>query len=321
MSDLGNENPEAATNKKPPKSDWEATRNERFFDLKFSHYIEIILTGALVGIAYFQYSVYTRQAGIMETQARISSDQNDITIQSARAIIYAKEVRIEKKSIADPVKPGQFEDLWQFSPVIENGGSTTTKNMRIGAVAAFDPTHRPEAEVKLPFFHKVGPKQYLYVRHLPDAGPLDPEEHLIREESLEQQGEQATITHTIVGPHVSQAITGFGIPIREAKRWMQEDARWFILGAIHYDDRFSNASNRLSKYCFSIGFEITASGELEPTTNPCLHWNCADEECKDDKAAYNAETANWSEPPMLVAPEDSPPNPNWPVPPQPPAAK
>jgi hypothetical protein len=71
MIDLGNEQPSEQGNNKPPKRDWEAVRRDRFFDLKFSHYIEIGLTAALVGIAYFQYQVYTRQAGIMDAQTRI----------------------------------------------------------------------------------------------------------------------------------------------------------------------------------------------------------------------------------------------------------
>jgi hypothetical protein len=43
---------------------------ERFFDLKFSHWVEIILTIALVVIGGFQFVVYSRQAEIMEAQDR-----------------------------------------------------------------------------------------------------------------------------------------------------------------------------------------------------------------------------------------------------------
>jgi hypothetical protein len=240
-------------------------QRERFWDLKASHCVEVFLTVVLIGIGLLQYRVYTRQAAIMDKQANIAFSQNEITVQSSRAIIYAKDVRVEKKDSAIPGKPGQFEAYWWFAPVIENGGSTSTKNMRISAQAAFDPS-RPEIAVKLPLGVGAGAKQLIYLSHLPEAGPFDPETNLIEAEEAERQSKPSNIIRTILGPHVSEAIAGFGVPLEEAKQRMQEGGRWFILGAIHYDDRFSNASIRLSKYCFGIGFEITASGELNPTT-------------------------------------------------------
>lgn len=70
MSDLGNPKPSGTPNEKPPKCNWEATRKERFFDLKFSHYIELILTAALACFAWLQFTVYKQQAGIMEADHR-----------------------------------------------------------------------------------------------------------------------------------------------------------------------------------------------------------------------------------------------------------
>lgn len=293
---------------KPPKRNWEAVRNEKWFDLKLSHFIEVVLTAVLVWIGYLQYTVYSRQAAIMDKQANIALSQNEITVQSSRAIVYAKDVRVEKKDGPTPGRPGQFEAYWWFSPVIENGGSTTTKNMRIRADAIVDPT-RPEIEAKLPFGMMLGPKQSGGMSHLPEAGPEDPEKGLIEAEELERQGKSSPIIRTILGPHVLQTIAGFGLPIEETKRHVQEGGRWFVFGAIHYDDRFSNSSTRLSKYCFTIGFEITASGELNPTTSPCPHWNCADEECENDKIAYDTETANWRAPALFSLPPSQPPYP------------
>jgi hypothetical protein len=54
----------AANGPLPP----ETRREDRFVDLKLSHWVEIFLTVALVVIAYLQYAVYNRQAGIMEAQ-------------------------------------------------------------------------------------------------------------------------------------------------------------------------------------------------------------------------------------------------------------
>jgi hypothetical protein len=255
--------------------------------------------GALIGVGYLQYSVYTRQAGIMD--------------QSSRAIVFAREVRVEKKDGSIPGEPGKFEAYWWFSPVIENGGGTSTKGMRITPQAVFDPS-RPEIEVKLPLGFGLSGKQVIDVSHVSSfSGPPDPETVLIANEELERQRKPSSVIRTILGPHVSQAIAGFGVPIEETRRRLKEGGRWFILGAVHYNDRFSN-TDRLSKYCFGIGFEITAADELNPATSPCPHWNCADEECENDKTAYNADTANWQAPAMLSIPPSQPPYPATPTP-------
>jgi hypothetical protein len=57
----------AATNPSPPLN-CESQRKDHFVDLKLSHWVEIVLTLALVVIAGLQYAVYNRQAGIMEAQ-------------------------------------------------------------------------------------------------------------------------------------------------------------------------------------------------------------------------------------------------------------
>jgi hypothetical protein len=185
--------------------------------------------------------------------------------------------------------------------------------MRISAQGAIDPT-RPDIEVKLPFGMALGPKHAGLVSHLPEAGPGDPEQSLGEAEALEQQGKPSYLVRTILGPHVSQAISGFGVPVEETKRHIQEGGRWFLLGAIHYDDRFSNASTRLSKYCYTIGFEITASGEIIPNISSCSHWNCADGSVKATKPAYNAETKNWRMPALLSILPSKPPYPTSPSP-------
>jgi len=90
MADLGKVEPNDGRTDKPPKRYWEATRKERFVDLKFSHYVEIVLTIALVAIGYFQYRIYKRQTGIMQTQIDIAAAQNKISIADERPWIRWK---------------------------------------------------------------------------------------------------------------------------------------------------------------------------------------------------------------------------------------
>jgi hypothetical protein len=240
MSAEGGTGPHGQPEYQSPSGQQPSEGRERFWDLKASHWVEVFLTLVLIGVGYLQYKVYQRQAGIMQTQS-------EITLESARAIVFAKDLRVEKKDMAISGKPGQFEAYWQFSPNIENGGNTTTKNMRISVQAAFDPS-RPEIEVTLPLGIVLGQKQAVSVSHLPEVGPPDPEEHLIEAEELEGQAKPSKLIRTILGPHVSQAIGRFGVPIEETKQRLQEGGRWFVLGAVHYNDRFSNSSTRLLKY-------------------------------------------------------------------------
>ena len=66
MSGISDRQPSEQQSAKPPRRRWEAT--ESFFDLKLSHWVEIALTAALVGIGIGQLIIYSRQATIMATQ-------------------------------------------------------------------------------------------------------------------------------------------------------------------------------------------------------------------------------------------------------------
>jgi hypothetical protein len=87
---MSDEQPQTQESKKPPKGQWEA--KEPFFDLKASHWVQIVLTVVLGCIAYAQYSVYNRQAGIMESQANIADAQNKLAIQSNRAFLTIHDI-------------------------------------------------------------------------------------------------------------------------------------------------------------------------------------------------------------------------------------
>jgi hypothetical protein len=126
MSEPSSQNPNGAGNEKPPKRHWEATRKKRFFDLKFSHWIEIILTTALVGIAYFQYTVYSRQANIMDKQAHIAAKQNDISIATERAWIWPT-VDIG----GDLVFAGNGSSQITLKYTLENSGNTPALDTQV----------------------------------------------------------------------------------------------------------------------------------------------------------------------------------------------
>ena len=200
-----------------------------------------------------------------------------------------------------------------FYPIIENGGSIPTKNMRLSTQASVDPS-RQNVQVTLPIGFSLGQKQSIDLGHLPDAGPADPETILIENEALERTGQPSRLIRTVLGPHVTQSLGGFGVPIDETKRRIQDGERVFILRAIHYEDIFGGSQQRASKYCFAIGFSISETGELNSAIGPCPHWNCADDECKSDKTAYETETRGWTQPAFMSLPPSPPPYPPQPRP-------
>ena len=74
MSDISNPQPERSEKQEPRYCRWKPVfkwnAKPPFFDLKLSHWVQIVLTGTLAWFAWLQYTVYTRQAGIMEIEQR-----------------------------------------------------------------------------------------------------------------------------------------------------------------------------------------------------------------------------------------------------------
>jgi hypothetical protein len=150
MTDLGEAEPNDGRANRPPKHNWEA--KERFFDLKFSHYVELILTGILVCVGYLQYEVYTRQARIMDQQARIAQ-------ATSRAWVWPK-VTVGSDLVFD-----EKGATITFAYSLKNGGNTPALNtwpsMRFFAFdfgkfdpaepfnpSLFRPQTKPSAEVR-----------------------------------------------------------------------------------------------------------------------------------------------------------------------------
>jgi hypothetical protein len=71
MSIEGSPEPTEQSRPQPAQGHQPTAQRERFWDLKASHWVEVFLTGVLICVGYLQYCVYTRQAGIMDTQTRI----------------------------------------------------------------------------------------------------------------------------------------------------------------------------------------------------------------------------------------------------------
>jgi hypothetical protein len=269
VTDLGETNPEDGGSDTPPKRNWEATRKERFFDLKFSHYVEIILTFALVGIAYFQYTVYERQAVIMDLQTKI------LAIAQRSFITVSQLERSEQKT-----QDGGFAG-WIFEPAIKNTGSTMTHGMKFVEITPMNwsrfADQNSTADMEIWLANQIG-------------SPPDPEDAFVAKRSSVLL---PTVRTAILGPNSTlpprdflQAAQNVIAPVILDGIERNNSMRFFY-GAIRYGDQISKADDvHITKYCFAITPLITPQSKT-PTVSLCRHWNCADSECENDKKNYD----------------------------------
>jgi hypothetical protein len=74
------------------------------------------------------------------------------------------------------------------------------------------------------------------------------------------------------------------------KRSVQfNSSRKYYFGEIRYNDVLPRTSGHVTKYCYAVN-AITGDDKGDvPIMGLCRHWNCADDECKRDKEAFDAE--------------------------------
>ena len=97
----------------------------------------ILLTTALVVVAFLQWKVYRRQATIMEKQSELIENQYNISKQTQRAFVFVKEIAVVYNRTPDRLStynstsiPGETE-LWRLTVVWKNGGDTPARNMLV----------------------------------------------------------------------------------------------------------------------------------------------------------------------------------------------
>jgi hypothetical protein len=233
-------------NGKPPRRHWEA--KEPFFDLKLSHWVQIALTVVLGGIAYLQYTVYTRQAGIMQTQADIAAKQNDIAIAADQAFINFEPFDFVSVDTG-PSGPGKVVGIW-FN--VANSGNVSTKGFKAIVSCKVVPPSEVGAEpfelfkwdesIAIP--NVVGPKQKVDI----------------------SSGDCGAITHDTIRD------------IQFGKSVM------YLLGEVQYRDRVDPKSlhkTRISQQLYVSAVSTDDKGVIHflRSTDPRGRNNCADDDC------------------------------------------
>jgi hypothetical protein len=152
---------------------------------------------------------------------------------------------------------------WTFRTILENTGSTPTKNMAVTSAVSFS------------------------VPVLPDS-PDDPGE-------LKKRPNEAypTMTDHFIGPHGKVAVDGISLTTKTLEEMADMRADFFVYGIARYNDQFAETVERSTKFCFVVRPYKGQSGLTLQNRGLCHHWNCGDEDCLRDKRKYEDERAEF----------------------------
>jgi hypothetical protein len=179
----------------------------------------------------------------------------DLTTREALLVVQRPFVTVTGLQIGQESFGASGPTTWTFAPIVQNSGSTPTKDMQyVSAVSGVQPGDPEDA-----FQRPVAP----FERH------------------------RATL-----GPHYNGPLLGgwSGLPFSVVKEMADNRSPYFIYGAIHYRDQFAESEEHISKFCFVVQASVE-QGMARPGYDPCVFWNCTDEDCKTDREAYYAEVA------------------------------
>jgi hypothetical protein len=148
---------------------------------------------------------------------------------------------------------------WSFRTILENTGSTPTKNMSVTSSVLFS------------------------VPVVPDS-PTDPMD-------LRSQPNEAypTVTDHFVGPRGKVGIDAISLRTKTLEEMAERRADFYVYGIARYNDQFAETKERSTKFCFVVRPFKGPNGLSLNNRGLCHHWNCGDEDCERDKRKYEAD--------------------------------
>jgi hypothetical protein len=196
---------------------------------------------ALVGIV-------TAGVGIVQWKALLKTDST--TREAFTAVQRPFIVATGLEAVQD------LPLFWSFRTILENTGSTPTKNMTVISAVSFS------------------------VPVVPNS-PMDPME--LRGRSTDAY---PTITDHFVGPHGKAGIEAISLIAQTLEEMAERRADFYVYGMAVYNDQFAATQDRLTKFCFVVRPFKGSNGLSLNNRGLCHHWNCGDEDCERDKRKY-----------------------------------
>ena len=94
----------------------------------------------------------------------------------------------------------------------------------------------------------------------------------------------------ILGPQSVIPVGGIGVT-ENSIHALLKGFKMYVFGLVYYYDIFPNTKRHVTKFCYQIGANLSDKSELISSFGFCAHWNCADEECVDDRKAWETDVA------------------------------
>lgn len=140
---------------------------------------------------------------------------------------------------------------WFFRVLAQNSGNTPTKNLRYILTASQSPS---------------------------DPGPI-----------FNDPPGDVSIFRSIIGPKTTTNILGLsGLPATTIEKLANGRSNWYLYGVFHYQDWFNDRSHYATKFCFAA-IPFIEGDKVRVSYEPCIYWNCADDECETDSREYQRE--------------------------------
>jgi hypothetical protein len=169
-----------------------------------------------------------------------------------RAFVFGKELLVKYDT--------EVMSYWRFAILVTNSGNTPTKGME-------------------------------YVTISDRATPLDPEEAFVTTPKYVYGVPPSLIQRRsgdLLGPHDEFVLIGSetGVPAGSIAKMAEARENYYVRGVIHYRDVFKETVEHITKFCFAA-IPYKSGQETKVSVQRCLYWNCADDDCKDDRERYD----------------------------------
>jgi hypothetical protein len=223
------------------------------------------------GITGLMWCTSNRQLVAVIEANRINQDSYQST---QRAFITTSKVEFIPRG-----ENGQITG-WMFHVVVKNSGNTPTVHFQSAPNAVSSPLTPDDPEIR---YERIATQSAQI--------PLEQRRRMVR---------------AVIGPRDEIIHGEIGMPLHLLQADIANRISLHLTAAIHYEDIFHK--KHVTKYCYVIGLNTEPDGILKPSYGMCGHWNCADDECIDDRKEYDAEMAARTPPTQQSPPPAEKPN-------------